>query len=644
MRKQFVTLVVCCSLAWATFDSPTQADSSPHWPSARTAGMCFGLGGADDPTKRAAYEWGATHLDFIDSVDGHYLDYIRGINPTIQGLGRYEVFTSAIEGSSGDQAIKDRAAALGRDVEDAYQHYNRDTLSPGRANYNVSDLYPWLRAEYDPVNGNYKVYVPGWDPANDVNHDGYVDDAEFSHLFNPNATARRKMHARPSTWSWGPPPHGPQWETNLAAFDLVKVLIDLIEADLDAPASWGQMSGFGLVYFDVVDGWFKNGTNTLEYPHAVGGDYQQDYRDDVAALLVYAKERYGDRALIGGNSSKGYWTIDKELDVAIRELFTNTWDTWGQWEGQLPGGRYGPLNPNSAYYQARNTGKMQVLQHQYNLLYYIADTPAVWARDRIFGVGMFYLLQNPGNDYWHAYRGSGYWPTVANNEKMWSRSLEVDIGVPTDSVPGGATALTPWGVWVFAEGADPGHPDYPDITKSRYKVYAREYTNGLVLLKPKSGTDSGRSTFADNTATTHDLGGWYQPVHDDGTLGEPTTSVTLRNGEAAIFVGGQPTAALQATPGAAMPGSDVTYVATCTNPFPDPITNVKVQGGIPAGTTYLDGSAHLVVGGTAVSPLTPQFAPDPDDPSEFVIWVIVNQIPGNGGRAEFEYKVRLDAP
>jgi len=603
--------------------------------------MCFGLGGADVPTKQAAYEWGATHLDFIDSVDGSYLDYIRGINPTIQGLGQYEVFTSVIEGSSGDQAVRNRAAELGRDVEDAFLHYNRDSLSPTRATYNVSDMFPWLRAEYDSVSRNYKVYVPGWDPANDVNGDGYVDDAEFSHLVNPSATARRKMHARTCIWSWGPPPHGPQWETNLAAFDIVEVLIDMIEADLNAPASKGQLSGYGLIYFDVVDGWFRYGTNTLEYPHVAGGDYQQDYRNDIAALLAYAKESYGSRVLIGGNTSKGYWTIDKELDVAIRELFTNTWDTWGQWEGQLPGGRYGPLNPNSAYYQARNAGKMQVLQHQYNLLYYVGDTPAVWARDRIFGVSMYYLLQNPGKDYWHAYRGSGYWPTVANSEKMWSHALEVDIGAPTGAVPAGKTAITPWGVWVFAEGADPGHPDYPDISKCRYKVYAREYTNGLVLLKPKSGYDSARSTFADSTATTHDLGGWYQPVNDDGTLGEPTNTVTLRNGEAAIFVGGKPTVTLIATPTTAAPGSIVTYVASCTNPFPDRITAVTIIGRIPEGTSYVEGSATLALEGASPVAVAPQFADDPDNPGGLLISVVADAIEGNGGNAEFSYEVQL---
>ena len=640
--KRWLLYAVCFALLLSV---PTalvhaQAAQTPLWPSARTSGWNLGLNGMPDAEKRQVYAWAAAHYDFLQSVDGRYLDHIRSLNPTVEGLGRYSFFISVIEGTPEQQAVVSRAAALGMDPEEVYMHYSLDKLSPTRAAYDVSTTYAWLRTEWDAAAGNYKVYIRGWDARNDRNSDGYVDDAEFSNLVKTTATARRKLHARISEWSWGPPPHGPQWRLNLGAYDAVKVLIELLASTLDEPLGWGQSSGYSLLWFDSVDGWLWT-EDKAEYPHEPGGDGLADWQADLAAMISYAKELYGTRALIGANSGLGRWVIDKEMDVCIREAMFSTWSTARDWEGALAGGLYGPFNPSSSYWQSRQAPqpRIQFLQHQYNLLYYIADTPAVWARDRIFGVAAYYLLQNPGYDYWAAYRGFGYWPTIAVNEKMWSGALQIDIGVPTDSVPGGATALTPWGVWVLAQGADPGHPDYPDITKSRYKVYAREYTNGLVLLKPKSGNDAGRSTFADNTATTHDLGGWYQPVHDDGTLGEPTTSVTLRNGEAAIFVGGQPTVSFRVTPGAAIPGSDVTYVATCTNPFPDPVTNVKIQGLIPAGTTYVADSA--LVDGT---PVTPQSAPDPDNPGQILIWVIVDQVAGNGGSSQFEYKVRLAGP
>ena len=637
--KQWLLYAVCLALL---LSAPTaflhaQAAQTPLWPSARTSGWNLSLDGLADSDKTLVYEWAAQHYDFVNSIDGRFLDYVRSINPTIGGLGRYEIFTCVIAGSPSEQVVVDAAAQAGLDVEDAFLHYNRNLVSPTRASSPSYDTlrarYPWLGLEYDSAQGNYKVHVPGWDPANDDNGDGYVDDTEFAILVNPNATARRKAHSRYVNWSWDPP-RGPQWQTSLHAYEILTALIDTYEADLDQPANLGQLSGYGLIFLDAIGGWLDYSTLLLEYPHQAGGDAQADWRSDMSKLVAYTKQAYGDRVLIGGGGT--HYEVGKELDVIISEGLMNTWSTPGQWEGALPGGQFGPLNPQSGYYRLRQDNKIQLLQHQYNLLFYIADRPEVWERDRIYGVAFYYLLQNPGYDYWAAYRGYGYWPTLATNEKMWSHALEVDVGVPTDSVPGGATALTPWGVWVFAEGADPGHPDYPDITRCRYKVYAREYSDGLVLLKPKSGNDPARSTFADNTATTHDLGGWYQLVHDDGTLGPPVSSVTLRNGEAAVFVGGHPTVTLSVTPGATIPGSDVTYVATCTNPFPDPVTNVKVQGYIPAGTTYVTDSALL--DGT---PVTPQFAPDPDNPEQILIWIIVDRIAGNGGSRQFEYKARL---
>ena len=47
--------------------------------------------------------------------------------------------------------------------------------------------------------------VPGWDPVNDPNGDGYVDDDEFQSRPNPNASARTKGEARIPIYFWGPP-------------------------------------------------------------------------------------------------------------------------------------------------------------------------------------------------------------------------------------------------------------------------------------------------------------------------------------------------------------------------------------------------------------------------------------------------------
>lgn len=62
-------------------------------------------------------------------------------------------------------------------------------------------------------------------------------------------------------------------------------------------------------------------------------------------------------------------------------------------------------------------------------------------------------------------------------------------------------------------------------------VFAREYTKGLVLVKPYVG-----GSFGDDTVTTHQLPGTFRPIRADGTLGDSVSSVALRNAEAVILV------------------------------------------------------------------------------------------------------------
>ncbi len=78
----------------------------------------------------------------------------------------------------------------------------------------------------------------------------------------------------------------------------------------------------------------------------------------------------------------------------------------------------------------------------------------------------------------------------------------------------------------FATGTDPLNPALT------YKVFARDYENGLVLYKPlsyKSGI--GEGTRNEQTATTHQLGGSYRRVNADGTLGPVITSIRSATGK-----------------------------------------------------------------------------------------------------------------
>ncbi len=76
---------------------------------------------------------------------------------------------------------------------------------------------------------------------------------------------------------------------------------------------------------------------------------------------------------------------------------------------------------------------------------------------------------------------------------------------------------------------------FDDITlvKGSYvhwKVFARKYEKGLVLVKPTPG-----GQFGDDTATEHELSRVFRPLGSDGTLGQPLERIRLRSGEAAIL-------------------------------------------------------------------------------------------------------------
>jgi hypothetical protein len=133
----------------------------------------------------------------------------------------------------------------------------------------------------------------------------------------------------------------------------------------------------------------------------------------------------------------------------------------------------------------------------------------------------YYLLADP--DYTFLCFFGGYEPGTAWS-RHWTAAVSVDVGRPQ-------------GKWsVFATGEDPAAPELT------YKVYQRQYEKALVLYKPISHGRGSKAaaTTEDSTATQHDLGGTYQPLQADGTLGDPITKISLRNGEGAVLIKAKP--------------------------------------------------------------------------------------------------------
>jgi hypothetical protein len=128
----------------------------------------------------------------------------------------------------------------------------------------------------------------------------------------------------------------------------------------------------------------------------------------------------------------------------------------------------------------------------------------------------YYLVGDPEKTFLMFFGGNS--PSAPWTQR-WVPAAAVDVGQPL----GGMTT--------FATGADPQN------ALLTYKVFGRSYENALVLYKPRSYTlGKGTGTTADETATTHDLGGSYRRLNADGTTGSVITSISLRNGEGAVLM------------------------------------------------------------------------------------------------------------
>lgn len=100
---------------------------------------------------------------------------------------------------------------------------------------NATDQYHWggisavSGEKYARVDSPNQWVIPGWDPANDRNYDGYVDDEEFARRVNPLASARFRYQSRvPSAYYSG------RWQTKLDNPDFLKVVQNEFATDLQA--------------------------------------------------------------------------------------------------------------------------------------------------------------------------------------------------------------------------------------------------------------------------------------------------------------------------------------------------------------------------------------------------------------------------
>lgn len=127
------------------------------------------------------------------------------------------------------------------------------------------------------------------------------------------------------------------------------------------------------------------------------------------------------------------------------------------------------------------------------------------------------------------------------------------------------------------------------VGTNAYKVYGRQYSNALVLAKPKPFYGS---TTGDDTATVHNMPGRFKPLNADGTLGDSITQVSLRNAEGAILIKETNPVATEIPSGQRARFANITATGCDENPMalPSDLTMEVVPATAAAVVTVGDGS------------------------------------------------------
>jgi hypothetical protein len=345
-----------------------------------------------------------------------------------------------------------------------------------------------LGRDYVGANGQTAGTIPVFDDKADANHDGYLDDAEYAHRA-PGKNARFIYESRMVTENYGQMRYG----TNVANPQYREWAVNYCSRDM---RRFPHAAGF---FMDNSEGKAPVEPKDVREPVA-------SYAVDYGALLNRISKAIAPRWLLA-NTAGGQLRADPVIrqnpfyfeEFAIR-----------------------PFSHHYGYFEdlAETMARRAALTSPPPLA--VIDSHPQYGsptdpRMQLATLAYYYLLADPE---WTFLMFNGGFEPASSWTRHWCPAAAYDIGQPKEK-------------WcVFASGSDPANPTLA------FKVYQRAFTNALVLHKPLSYARAAKAPAStdDETATKHELPGTYRPLRADGALGEPTTTISLRNGEGAILV------------------------------------------------------------------------------------------------------------
>ena len=277
-------------------------------------------------------------------------------------------------------------------LEDMFCHFAEDT-------------YVTLHVGAERVaNPRERRQCPGWDPANDRNGDGRVDDDEAARLANSKATARQPKQARIPIYFWGPPRDDFVMNVGHPAYQ------DFM-ATVWAPRICAGHDG---IYFDTVPpdvAGVGRSSSVLEYPRV--GQQADKWLRDLQMMFAKIKIAMPDK-LITGNGWDAFPMVNDGRQSEGWQALDNQREKW--------------LQRLDHTIELDRRGKVQLIQ--YNPIFHptLAEfgpkLPVSHDRDKMFGLATYLLAHGR-----FTYFGFGRHP-YASVTKLWFGAMRADLGEP----------------------------------------------------------------------------------------------------------------------------------------------------------------------------------------------------------------------
>ncbi len=414
------------------------------------------------------------------------------------------------------------------------------------------------------------VTIPGWDPVNDKNKDGYIDDSEYLQRLNNNASARLPYQARLI-------PLGRMWsETSALCYvNLFSALNRTLLTDY-LYQHW-QQQGYQGAYNDSL----YRVPNSTQFPTTTGGS--------ILELQIPVRQ-----------AGKFYWQTLSAFNQHLQQINQQTWiganisdlNLFSQPDLQpLVAGfnffvREDYIHPSLGLLQQRGLlqrwehfllsaqGKRSVLMahmRKGGKVRWQGHNQTNWQHDQSTNLAIFYLLNNPELDFYQQWNQSFYYssknthvdnyfqPGVPNNVAYQPTAmLQQDIGKPipapenypaieyVDSANNTIASSTDTQITLNKQTLSiaPSHWFYlyskPSLTllwqtaTPQEAVIARQYQQGLILYY--TDLEGKNKQFSEQAKVTLNLPGYYRRLNTDGTLSEVINKITLTGYQGIILI------------------------------------------------------------------------------------------------------------